>query len=97
MLSELRAYLQTHGRAPIADIALHLQMEPDAVRGMLDKWIRKGQVVKLEDSGGCNSGCNKCDPQALEAYEWRGERGAAWRPLVAAPSVSGAATSTDKN
>ena len=71
MLSELRHYLQIHGRAPLNDIALHLQMEPDAVRPLLEKWRRKGKVVKLDSGDDCGGGCNKCDPEAVEIYQWR--------------------------
>ena len=72
MLTELREYLQTHGRAPLSDIALHLRMEPDAVRPLLEKWQRKGRVIKLQSEDNCGSGCNKCDPQTVEIYQWTG-------------------------
>ena len=74
MLSELRSYLQSHGRAPLSDIALHLRMEPDAVRPMLEKWQRKGKVIKLESSDDCDNGCNKCDPETVEIYQWGSEQ-----------------------
>ena len=44
ILSEVRDYLQQRGRATLADIALHFDTEPDAVRGMLQIWIQKGKV-----------------------------------------------------
>ena len=70
MLSELRSYLQSHGRAPLSDIALHLQMDPDAVRPLLEKWQRKGKVIKLDSNNSCDSGCQKCDPETVEIYQW---------------------------
>ncbi|HAC33635.1 MAG TPA: sugar metabolism transcriptional regulator [Gammaproteobacteria bacterium] len=82
MLAELRSYLQTHGRAPLGDIALHLQMEPSAVRPLLQKWQRKGKVVKLEAEQGCSSGCNKCDPDSLELYAWQEEQTVRFHPAT---------------
>lgn len=74
MLSKLRNYLQTHGRAPLSDIALHLQMDADAVRPLLTRWQRKGKVIKLEGSENCGGGCNKCDPESVEIYQWVGQQ-----------------------
>ena len=74
MLSKLRNYLQTHGRAPLSDIALHLDMAPDAVRPLLERWQRKGKVTKLEGSENCGGGCNKCDPESVEIYLWSGHQ-----------------------
>jgi len=46
ILAEIKRYLRQHGQAPLQDIALHCDAEPDAVRGMLEQWIRKGKVEK---------------------------------------------------
>jgi hypothetical protein len=70
ILADIRTYLQQRKRAPLSDIALHLDSDPDAVRGMLERWIRKGKVRKLMTAASCNSSCNACDPAANEIYEW---------------------------
>ena len=80
MLSELRSYLQTHGRAPLSDIALHLQMDPDAVRPLLERWQRKGKVFKLEGSDNCGSGCSKCEPDSIEIYQWGNDQPVEFHP-----------------
>lgn len=72
ILSDLRAYLQTHGRAALSDMSVRFQTDPDALRGMLAKWIAKGKVVKLPAGTPCGSKCCQCDPLTLEIYEWRG-------------------------
>lgn len=69
ILGEIKTYLSDRGRAPLNDIALHFNSDPDAIRGMLEHYIRKGQVQHL-DTGATCGGCNKCDAFALEIYEW---------------------------
>jgi hypothetical protein len=70
ILADIRSYLQQRQRASLSDIALHLGSDPDAVRGMLERWIRKGKVRKLMANAACNSSCKVCDPTATEFYEW---------------------------
>ena len=72
ILSDIRSYLETHGRAARADLAAHFGSDPDALRGMLQKWVAKGRVRKLADGGACGGSCCRCDPQAVEIYEWTG-------------------------
>ena len=74
MLSDLKTYLAKRGRAPIGDMAIHFNSEPDAIRGMLAHFVRKGQVRRLESDAGDCGGCNKCDAFQLEIYEWTGKR-----------------------
>ena len=70
ILSEIKAYLMERGSAPLSDIALHFDSDPDAIRGMLEQWIRKGRVKKRLLSASCGSSCDKCDTEAAELYEW---------------------------
>ena len=72
ILSELRDYLQTHKRAALVDMAYRFDIEPDALRGMLEKWVAKGRVEKLPVGTTCGSGCCQCDPATTEIYEWKG-------------------------
>ncbi len=70
ILSDIRNYLQLNGEATLADIALHFETDADAVRGMLDVWIRKGKIRKQMATASCGSTCNQCDPAATEVYVW---------------------------
>jgi putative ferrous iron transport protein C len=70
MMADLKAYLSSHGRAPMAELVNHLHADPDAIRGMLDLYIRKGRVKRLESELGDCGGCAKCDAFQLEIYEW---------------------------
>jgi predicted ArsR family transcriptional regulator len=70
MLSTIREYLSLRGQATLAEIALHVDAEPDAVRGMLQQWIRKGRVEQRKVEAACGTSCNRCDPAAMELYVW---------------------------
>lgn len=72
VLSELKIYLQENRRVPLADLANHFRADPDALRGMLQKWVDKGRIRKLSGGSTCSTGCCKCDPASLEIYEWLG-------------------------
>jgi hypothetical protein len=67
---EIRKYLHQRKLATLNDIAVHFRMTADAVRPMLDLWMKKGKVKKHENGPGCSRGCCKCDPATLEIYEW---------------------------
>ena len=70
ILSEMKQYLMQHRRVTLGDLAVHFDTEPDAIRGMLKQWIRKGRVTKLDIKATCNETCCKCDASAMEIYEW---------------------------
>ncbi len=70
ILTELKSYLKLNKRAVLIDMAHHFQVEPDAIKGMLEHWIRKGKVRRLEGSI-CSKGCCKADPSQLVIYEWQ--------------------------
>jgi DNA-binding IclR family transcriptional regulator len=69
ILSRLNDYLRLHRRASLADMALGLDTSPAALAGMLAVLERKGRVRRLPAGTAC-SGCSKCDPNAVEFYEW---------------------------
>lgn len=56
MLMEIRAYLEQAGSASILDLSNRFRIAPDALRGMLDHWIRKDAIVRQDFSPSC-SGC----------------------------------------
>ena len=57
-------------------------VEPDALRGMLNRLIRKGRVRRLPSPQLCG-GCRICAPEALEFYEWAASRPASEDPAPA--------------
>ena len=70
ILSDIRRYLEQRGQATLADIALHFDADPNAVRGMLNVWIRKDKVYKKMATASCGGSCSQCDPAATEIYVW---------------------------
>lgn len=70
ILSELRSYLQQQRRVPLNDLVLHFNIDADALRGMLQKWINKGKVKLTTAGSSCGTGCCKCDPLLTDIYEW---------------------------
>lgn len=70
ILSDLRNFMQEKRRVTLNDLVLHFQVDANALRGMLNKWISKGKV-KLSPAGtNCGTSCCKCDPLLTEIYEW---------------------------
>lgn len=69
MLTQVRAYLQQHTQASLADMSVHFDIEIDALRPMLQKWITKGKVKKILTKPAC-SGCQQCSSGSNEAYLW---------------------------
>lgn len=72
-LSRIKAYLQARQQASLEDIALHLNSPTEAVRGMLDIWVRKGRIECCQVSEACGSTCQKCDSTSLEIYRWNND------------------------
>ena len=71
ILTELRDYLRRNRRAAVYDLALHFDVDADVVRGLLNQWERRGKVQRLPSGTACGGGCSRCDPAAVELYEWR--------------------------
>lgn len=70
ILSELRDYLKQEHRVTLHDLVIHFDIDADALRGMLGKWISKGKVKRLSPDSTCGTTCCKCDPTLTELYEW---------------------------
>lgn len=70
ILSELRNYLKENKRVTLNEVVIHFDVDADALRGMIERWIRKGKVQLLPSGDGCGSTCHKCDPTLSEVYEW---------------------------
>lgn len=70
ILSEIRDYLKQQHTVTLADLMVHFNIDADALRGMLGKWISKGYVRVVPLKSGCGTGCGKCDPKLTELYEW---------------------------
>jgi putative ferrous iron transport protein C len=68
LLTDLKSFLADRHAASLSEMARHFSMEADALRPMLDHWIRKGKVRR---SGGSRcQGCIGCAAADVEIYEW---------------------------
>ena len=70
ILSDIRKYFAGQPTASLAGLSLHFGVEPDAMRGMLEQWMRKGKLRKLPEGASCSSCCAACNLDHLEIYEW---------------------------
>lgn len=70
ILSDLRDYLKLRKRIALKDLVDRFNLDEDALRGMLGKWINKGYLRRLPSGTACGTGCCKCDPALTELYEW---------------------------
>jgi hypothetical protein len=73
MLAEIKQYMTQHGTVSLRDLALHLESEPEAVRGMLSHWIERGRVQPLPTPDRCAHCTGACDDACLELYKWVGD------------------------
>jgi len=72
ILSDIKEYFSNHGMASLADLSVHFSVEVEAMRGMLEQWVRKGKLRKLPRGASCSSCCEACNSNNLEIYEWLG-------------------------
>ena len=70
ILSEIGRYVQEHQQVTLNQIALHCEAQPEAVRGMLDIWIKKGKITRQQATASCGSTCQQCDSSSTEIYIW---------------------------
>ena len=69
MLIEIRKFLSERGVCSLLELSKHFKTSPEAMRGMLAQWQRKGKVIK--EYSGCQKGCSSCSPDQLELYRWQ--------------------------
>lgn len=69
MLRQIRVFFQQQRTASLAELAGRFGVTADAMRGMLEHWVRKGRLRRLPASRVCPQ-CAGCEAAALEIYEW---------------------------
>ncbi len=74
MLKDIETYLKERGAACLADIALHLKADPEAVFPMLKLLAARGRIRPLPMPRSSCGSCTRCAPDALALWEWAGEK-----------------------
>ena len=69
ILGQLKSYLETRGQVSLHEAALHFDMEPEAMRGLLEFWVNKGRIRRRIASE-CGAGCACEYRQEQEIYLW---------------------------
>jgi len=70
ILSDIGRYVQEQKQVTLSQVALHFNAQPDAVRGMLDIWVKKGKITRQQATASCGSTCQQCDTDSTEIYIW---------------------------
>lgn len=76
MLHEIQTLLAARGPMTACELAIHFDMQPDAITGMLETLERKGRVERESAAGASVCGrCRGCelgrDDRAAEMTVWR--------------------------
>ena len=69
ILKDIRNYLKQRKQASLTDIALHTNADAEAVKGMLDVLIRRGEVSLAQSTFACQSSCGQCTANS-DIYFW---------------------------
>jgi putative ferrous iron transport protein C len=74
-LTELKQFFQANKVTTLNELAMHFDTNSNAIRDMLEIWIKKGKLRKVEDTalGGCGK-CYTCKMIEDEIYEWLDEQ-----------------------
>jgi hypothetical protein len=83
ILTEVQERVRDQRCVSLADLSGHFEVEPEALRAMLERLVRKGRVRRLARPGACG-GCRACPDEALDFYAWADDPAA-----CAAPACSG--------
>jgi len=71
ILRQIRSYLQTRKQASLNEMAIHFDVEPEALKGMLEFWVQKGIIRHTPASAVCTSGCSCSQPDRNDLYSYR--------------------------
>jgi hypothetical protein len=92
MLSQLKAHLVERGPVAVGGLANRFEVEPAAMRAMLEHLMRRGLVRRMAAGQACGS-CTRCDVHVQELFEWAAPpdsapSGARLNPRRGSPSSS---------
>lgn len=68
ILIEIKNYIAQKNTATLQELSFRFQRDPELMRQMLQHWIRKGVIIKLDAPVGCGSRCTQCRPEIAQEY-----------------------------
>ncbi len=69
-LLAVKAHLVKTKIASLQTLCLLFKTDTEAMRCMLQHFIRKGQLKKCQRTDACGQACFKCPTAQTELYEW---------------------------
>jgi len=75
ILKELKDYVQTRQQVSLRDLSIHFDVEPEALKGMLEFWISRGKIKHYASSDVCGGSCSCSQKDNNDIYEWNQQLG----------------------
>lgn len=72
MLFELRDFIQKQGLVSSTQLAREFQLDEEALKPMLNCWVKKGCIKSLNAPQACKSPCSRCR-SSIEYYQFVGQ------------------------
>lgn len=70
ILKEVKDYVESRRQVTLSDIATHFDVEPEAVKGMLEFWVNKGKITHHSSAQVCGGSCSCSRKDNNDVYEW---------------------------
>lgn len=75
ILKDIKEYVQSRQQVSLTEIAVHFDADPEALKGMLDFWIRKGKIKHYSSDNVCGGSCSCSQKADRDVYEWNPQFG----------------------
>ncbi|RLA15991.1 MAG: hypothetical protein DRQ59_00255 [Gammaproteobacteria bacterium] len=75
ILSDLKNYLESRRQVSLSDAALHFDVEPEAMKGMLEFWVSKGKIRIDANQLTCGGSCSCSQAKEETLYVWNPQLG----------------------
>jgi putative ferrous iron transport protein C len=74
ILNDVKNYVKTRQQVSLRDIAVHFDVEPEALKGMLNFLVSKGKISR-QTSPACAGSCACSQSENMEIYSWNPQLG----------------------
>lgn len=73
MLMQIKQLLIERSPISLTDLSRHFHVSEGVMESMLEQWIKKGRVIRIENSGSCNTTCGACSEssEVKAYYQWQ--------------------------